>query len=517
MGSRTKIAWRNISSGLLYKILMLIMSFVIRTVFTWTLGLEYLGLNSLFTSILGILNLAELGFSGALVASMYKPFAEHDVKKVNALLRIYKRAYHIIGCVILFVGILITPFIPRLISGSYPQEINLYIVYWINLAGIVVTYFLFAYKACVLTVAQRNDIGNIVHIVLMLFQYGAQFLVLMVYKNYYLYIIILPITNAAINLILAFIATKMYPEFICEGEITRREKKEIQKKIAGLTLSKISNTLCNGLDSIVISSFLGLIVLGKYNLYYYVYSALNAILYVIISSTISTIGNSMAVSNKEKNLNDFKKLNFLWGWLVSWCTVCLVCLYQPFIQLWQGEDALFDIPTMLVFCVYFYVQHNGMVVQLYKDAAGLWWEDRWRVVVEGVANISLNIALVKFLGVTGVLLSSIVTIVFISQPWQSIVLYRGYFKRLSRQFAFDQIKRFIITIIVCILSYFVAQLIPALVISRVTFFSFLLTGIIVLILPNIFFFLIWHKNIYYKEVYLKLVNIFKHYLKKKSK
>lgn len=514
MKSRTQIAWRNISSGLVYKILMLLMSFAIRTVFIWTLGLEYLGLNSLFTSILGILNLAELGFSGALVASMYKPFAEHDLKKVNALLKIYKQAYHIIGSVILIVGLLITPILPKLISGSYPEEINLYVVYWLNLAGVVVTYFLFAYKICILTVAQRNDIVNIVHIILMMAQYGAQFLVLFIYKNYYFYIIILPITNAVINLILAYISVKKYPEFVCEGKITEIEKQDIKKKIAGLTLGKVSNALCNGLDSIIISSFLGLVILGKYNLYYYVFSALNAVLYVIISSIISTIGNSMATCSRKKNLYDFNRLNFFWGWLISWCTACLVCLYQPFIQLWQGKKSLFSISTMFVFCLYFYVQHNGMVIQLYKDAAGLWWEDRWRMAVEGIVNIIFNIILVNFLGVTGVLLSSIFTIVVISQPWQSLVLYKWYFKTRNSKFYLEQIKRFLATFIVSVISYLCIQMIPIFVYNKVPFFSFILKGIIVSIISNILLLLIWRKNRYFKEGYSKVKWILKRQFKR---
>lgn len=446
MESRTARAWNNISTGLLYKILMLLLSFVVRTVFTWTLGLEYLGLNSLFTAVLNVLNLAELGFSGALVVSMYEPFAKHETDKINALLKIYKIAYRIIGTIIVIVGVGITPIIPNLISGSYPQEIDLNLVYWINLGGVAVGYFAFAYKSCLLTVAQRNDIGNVIHIALMLIQYLAQFVILFVFKSYYLYIIILPIVNLSYNIITAIISTKMFPEYTCAGNVSKEELLSIKKKIVGLALNKVSNSLCNGLDSIIISMFIGLVALGKYNLYYYVYAALNAVLFVVISSVTSTVGNSMALNSVGNNGKAFEKIDFVWRWMLTVITACLVSTYQPFIELWQGGDALFENLTMTLFCVYFYAQHCIMPIQLYKDAAGLWWEDRWRVLFEGLFNLAINLFLVRTLGINGVLLSTIITMLAVSLPWQSKVLFKNYFCMGVKGFMFTQIFGFLLAL-----------------------------------------------------------------------
>lgn len=511
METRSKRAWNNISTGLIYKVLMLFMSFAVRTVFTWTLGLEYLGLNSLFSSILNVLNLAELGFAGALVASMYEPFAKHDVKKINALLRIYKISYRIIGCIITVIGMWLTPFIPKLITGGYPENVNLYLLYWMNLAGVVVTYFLFAYKSCILTVAQRNDIGNVVHIILMIIQYAIQFCILIVQKNYYLYLLVLPAINCIYNLITAYIATKLYPEFRCEGNIDRDERKSIEKKIAGLALGKVSSALCNGLDSIVISMFIGLVALGKYNLYYYVFSALNAILYVIISSMVSSVGNSMALCDKNKNLIVFKRIDFIWNWLITWFTACLSCLYQPFIELWQGQDALFENGIMIVFCLYFFSQHIAMPIQLYKDAAGLWWEERWRVVVEGVCNLSLNIILIQFWGIVGVLLSTVITVLLISFPWQVSILFKNYFGKATATYFVYQAKRFFIMIFVCALTFILAEL---LFINLPIAIALVVRFIFVTVFPNAMLYLIWHKRNEFFESKMFLNEIFKKVLKK---
>ena len=504
MGSRTVRAWNNVSTGLLYKVLMLVLSFAVRTVFTWTLGLEYLGLNSLFTAVLNVLNLAELGFAGALVVSMYEPFAKHEVDKVNALLRIYKNAYRTIGTIIVVIGIAITPLIPNLISGSYPREINLNLVYWINLGGVAVGYFAFAYKSCLLTVAQRNDIGNIVHIALMLVQYLIQFIILFCSKNYYLYCVILPIINLLYNLITAGIATKMYPEYTCVGSIPSKELLSIKKKIIGLALSKVSNSLCNGLDSIIISMFIGLIALGKYNLYFYIYAALNAILYVVISSVTSTVGNSMALNSAEMNRDAFKKIDFVWRWVLTVITACLISTYQPFIELWQGRDALFNDGIMKFFCVYFYAQHCIMPVQLYKDAAGLWWEDRWRVLLEGLFNLTINLLLVRALGITGVLLSTIITMLVVSLPWQSRVLFSNYFHTSVRGYLSTQLCGLLLTTVVCEVAFILSDhlfggllLVPSFICGALFSFFF----------SNLVLFLLYRSTPSYREAKQFVMNI----------
>ncbi|WP_143786263.1 lipopolysaccharide biosynthesis protein [Olsenella sp. An285] len=504
MGNRAVRAWYNISTGMLYKILMLALSFAVRTVFTWTLGLEYLGLNSLFTAVLNVLNLAELGFAGALVVSMYEPFAKHEVGKVNALLRIYKIAYRIIGTIIIVVGVGITPLIPSLISGSYPREIDLSLVYWINLGGVAVGYFAFAYKSCLLTVAQRNDIGNIVHIALMLVQYLVQFIFLFVFKSYYLYIIVLPVINLLYNLITAYIATKMYPEYLCVGKVSKDELKDIKKKIIGLALNKVSYSLCNGLDSIIISMFIGLIALGKYNLYYYIYAAINAILFAAISSVTSTVGNSMALVSADSNRLAFEKIDFVWRWVLVVISACLISTYQPFIELWQGSNALFDDMTMTVFCIYFYVQHCIMPVQLYKDAAGLWWEDRWRVLLEGLFNLAINLLLVRTFGIIGVLLSTILTMLVVSLPWQSQVLFRHYFHTSLGRYVLAQARGFALAIVMCAVTFYLSELLFS---SLLLFPAFICKALFSFVFSNVALYCVYKNNPSFLEAKHFVINV----------
>ena len=130
---KTKNAKKGIISGVVNKVITLLIPFIVRTIFIRVIGIEYAGLNSLFTSILQVLNLAELGFASAVVYSMYKPIAERDDSTICALLNFYRRVYKIVGLVVLGAGILSLPFIKYFINGNPPEDINLYVVYLVFL------------------------------------------------------------------------------------------------------------------------------------------------------------------------------------------------------------------------------------------------------------------------------------------------------------------------------------------------------------------------------------------------
>ena len=196
--------------GIILKIYQILLPFLFRTVIVYTLGVNYLGLNSLFTSILQVLNLAELGVGSAMIFSMYKPIAEDDEKKICALMNLYRKYYNIIGLVILVIGILLTPFIPKLINGEVPKEINIYILYIMNLIATVLSYWLLAYRNSVLQAHQRLDVSSKITIVTDSFKYFFQLVALYFCKNYYLYVLAILITQLVNNIITAHMAKKMY-------------------------------------------------------------------------------------------------------------------------------------------------------------------------------------------------------------------------------------------------------------------------------------------------------------------
>lgn len=427
MATRTQHARRNILTSVINKLVIMLTNFIMRTVLIKYLGEVYLGLDSLFVSILQILSLTELGISAAMVYSMYKPLAENDTPAVCALLKLYRTVYRWIALAMTVLGLAITPFLHLIVKKDMPGDVNLYLLFFINLANTVLSYVLFAYRSSLFTADQRYSVNNNIYSVFKIGSTAIQIVAIILLKNYYFYTIVLPLTTILKNLVTYVISNKMYPQYKCEGVVPKEEINNIKKRCAGMFLHKLSFVFRNSLDSIVLSAFLGLTVLAKYNSYYYIINAISGIMILVSNSVTASVGNSIVVETKQKNYADFNKLQMLYMWLTSWLTVCLVGCTQPFIKLWVGEKMMFGDGIMAIFCVYFFSTHFSRVCHLYRQAAGLWWQDRYRPIVETVVNLGLNILLVRFIGVSGVMLSTIFCIVFIEGTWGTAILFRHYF------------------------------------------------------------------------------------------
>ena len=427
MATRTQHAKRNIITSISNKLVSMMATFIMRTIIIRYLGSIYLGLDSLFVSILQILSLAELGVGSAMVFSMYKPIAEDDTPAVCALLNLYRTIYRWIALVMAVIGLAMVPFLHIIVKTELPAGINLYILYFINLSSIIISYLLFAYRSSLFTATQHFSVDNNIVTFFKIASSIAQATAVIIFRNYYYYCLVLPLTELAKNYAIYIISNKMYTQYQCEGVVPKEEIDNIKKRVAGMFLYKLSGVFRNSFDSIVLSAFLGLHILAKYNNYFYVLNAITGIIILTSTSITASVGNSIVLETKKKNYNDLNKFQMLYMWLMSWATVCLLCCYQPFIKLWVGKDMLFGDGIMTIFCIYFLTQGFNRICYIYRQAAGLWWQDRYRPVVESVVNLTLNIVLVKYIGVVGVMLSTIFCLVTINCVWGTYTLFKHYF------------------------------------------------------------------------------------------
>ena len=512
MGSRTKNTVRNIIFGIINKMVTIILPFIMRTVIIYILGTEYLGLNSLFTSILQVLNLTELGFGNALVYSMYKPLAEKDDKKVCQLLNYYKQCYKIIGTIVLAIGIIIIPFLNNFIAGEHPANINIYFIYIIYLVNTTLSYFLYAYKGSLLIADQRNDINSNISTVLSILQNILQIIVILLMKNYYYYIAILPIITVANNLITAKIVNKKYPQYNTKSEILDvEEKSKIKKNVKGMFFQKLGGIVLSNVDNIVISAFLGLTVLGIYNNYYYIIIALMGILTVLMNAIKASIGNSIILETQEKNYEDFIKFNFIYVWIIAWMSICLLCLMQNFVKIWlRDTDLLLDGYMVILFAIYFFAHKWCDMLFVYQEAKGLWWENRYVPIIAAIVNLILNIILVNIIGLVGILISTIVSVLFIYDIGYAKVLFKEYFnsKKKLLNYILKQLKYVVIALISGAITYFITSQFDD------DIFSFIVKTVIAVVIPNIIFFAIYYNSQEFKNT-LKFVK--QRFLKKEEK
>ena len=471
-----------------------------RTVIINYLGVQYVGLNSLFSSILSVLNLAELGVGSAMVYCMYRPIASDNENEICALMKLYRNYYRLIGFVVAILGLLLLPFLPKFVTGEVPDGLNLYTLYILNLITTVLSYWLFAYKNCLLNAHQRIDVISKVNLVVFTIQYVLQFISVCFYKNYYLFFIISLICQILTNIITAIIVSYIYPHYKPMGKLRSDNVNKINKRIKDLFTAKIGGVVLNSADSIVISSFMGLAVLAVYQNYFYIINAIITTISIVFNSCTAGIGNSLIVESKEKNFNDLSKFTLLIVWITGFSVCCLLCLFQPFINLWLGEDFLLDYNVVVCLCIYFYVYEINQLFNLYKDAAGLWHEDRFRPLITSVVNVVLNVWLVNYLGIYGVIFSTVVATLFVGMPW---LVHNLFFVIFEKDYIFSYLKKLIYYTIVVIISCFCSISVCCIIDINNNIYELIIRTFICIIIPNLMFFLCF-KN---KKEFIECIQI----------
>jgi len=431
----TKNTRRNILSAFLNKGVGLLFPFLNRTLFLWLMGAEYLGLNGLFTSILGVLALADLGFGTAVVCSMYKPVADDDRELVCAYLRFYRKVYRWVGVAIFAIGLGLLPFLRQLVKGDLPPELDLHLLYLIHLVNTAAGYFLFAYRGSVLNAYHRGDVMTNIRTFTSVAQYATVFLILFLTRNYYHYVLATVFFTVVNNLLVYRESRRLFPDIDPRGELAEDRRRKVVSDVKSIFMHKIGAVITNQTDNIVISSFLGLVAVGAYGNYYYVHTAVGGLAWSIYSSMQNGFGNTIFTETKEENFGRFMKaLRFVLA-IVAGCSAMMAALYQPFIEVWTGgrPELSRHFLTPLLMVVYFYIYQSRQTLLVFKAAANLWRKDRWKPMVSGALNLTLNITFVVTLPddykLDGVILSTILSFVLVQIPWESHVMFTKFFGR----------------------------------------------------------------------------------------
>ncbi|MBR6572919.1 MAG: oligosaccharide flippase family protein [Clostridia bacterium] len=429
--ARTKNAFRNTLWGAVYRFIALIGPFIIKTIIIKKIGMEYSGLNTLFNSILTVLNLANLGFSSSLVYTMYDAVAREDNEAICAMLNFFRKIYRIIGIVILSMGVVVMPFLPRLVGSECPPGANLYIMFALYLSATVMDYLLFGYINAIFSAYQREDTRLKIMTVRYIVQYALQIAILAIFENYYAYLVTLPLMVIPNSIANYYAAKKEYPQIICKGTPSEEIKKNVYHRVKTLFGHKVGNTLMVNIDSILISAFLGLSVQSLYSNYYYIITAVNGVVEILTNGCLAGIGNKLIVDSEEDNHKLFLNLTYGWVALIGMCAACLLCLFQPFVGgIWIGPEGLLNESFLIFITLFFYTWMFRIMQLTYRDAAGLWTKDWLKPYVSMALKLVLSIILVKITNdIIGVLIPTILIMIFVYFPWEALILYKNAFHR----------------------------------------------------------------------------------------
>lgn len=430
----------NISISIVSHITLLIIAIIVRRLLIQNIGNDINGLNSLYSSIIGMLAVAELGVGRAIVYSMYSPILAGDKRSVAALFNLYKKLYRIIGGVIFAGGLLVMPFLPHLISDYETLDVNVYITFLLTLISVVLTY-LYSAKTSLIEAHKDNYITTGIATVSHLCRYTLQIAAILIFRSFEIFLLCQIIGTAIIWILTEIVVKKKYSDIIGTKErLDESTKNEIIHNTKAMLMHKIGTKMVQSVDSMIISGFIGVVILGKYSNYTYIATTMVGIITMFFTPLTSIIGHLCAEGNQEKSkgyFDYFYCLNYVLG-VVFFLGYYAVVDYVVVLLFSSG----LSVSHVIVFIITLnqFIQYMRNASLLFRNASGTFYNDRWKPIAEGIANLILSLLFVQLfpedLKVVGVIVATIITNLLICDTVEPFVVFKHVFGRSPRSFYF---------------------------------------------------------------------------------
>lgn len=501
--SRTENSIINSAMSIVTQVLTVVLNFAVKTVFIKMLNDEYLGVNGLFTNIITMLSLADLGIGIAIPYSLYKPLANKDEHKINVLMNFYKKVYTIIGIAVLLIGLSLTPFLGLIIKDipkNVPHLSLIYILFVIHSAS---SYF-FVYKKFLIDSDQKGYITSRIIFTFSTLLSIIQIILLVTTKNYILFLLSSIILVIIQNIYISSKANKLYP-FIKNKTDEKLEKEDmegIKKNVSSLFIYKVGTVIMNGTDNIIISKFIGLIIVGFYSNYVLIINSITTVLNQIFNAITSSIGNLVVTTNKKRSKEVYDNLNFANFWLYALFGVCIIVLINPFINIWIGKKYVMGFSIVFLLVLNFYVLGMQSVTNSFRNAYGLFWIAKYRPIIMVIINIVISVVLVQFIGIEGVLIGTLISRLVTTAWLDPYIVHKYGFEISPKSYYIDYLKYLVIFIAISIiLNYFVSM------ITINNIFILILIAILVVISVNVILVLLFFKTSEFNYFYDKIKKI----------
>ena len=501
--SRTENSIINSAMSIVTQVLTVVLNFAVKTVFIKMLNDEYLGVNGLFTNIITMLSLADLGIGIAIPYSLYKPLAKKDEHKINVLMNFYKKVYTIIGIAVLLIGLSLTPFLGLIIKDipkNVPHLSLIYILFVIHSAS---SYF-FVYKKFLIDSDQKGYITSRIIFTFSTLLSIIQIILLVTTKNYILFLLSSIILVIIQNIYISSKANKLYP-FIknkIDEKLEKEDMEGIKKNVSSLFIYKVGTVIMNGTDNIIISKFIGLIIVGFYSNYVLIINSITTVLNQIFNAITSSIGNLVVTTNKKRSKEVYDNLNFANFWLYALFGVCIIVLINPFINIWIGKKYVMGFSIVFLLVLNFYVLGMQSVTNSFRNAYGLFWIAKYRPIIMVIINIVISVVLVQFIGIEGVLIGTLISRLVTTAWLDPYIVHKYGFEISPKRYYIDYLKYLVIFIAIStILNYFVSM------IAINNIFILILIAILVVISVNVILVLLFFKTSEFNYFYDKIKKI----------
>lgn len=491
--SRTRNSIYNASFAALNKGILIVTGFINRTVFIYLMGKEFLGLSSLFTTVLTVLSLSELGISSAVTYHMYEPIQKRDYSKLEEIIQLYRKSYRIIGVVMLVIGFMLLPILPYIVNFDADTGINIYVVYLLTLLRSVISYLCYGYAQSVIEANQKQrvisnytSISNVITMIVVT-------TTLYITHNYYLYLIILIVVEVVKNVFLYVYSRKNY-EYINPDrtvKVSVKLRKSVFKDVFSVFVFKITATIGQSVDNIVISIFLGTVIVGYYGNYTMLVAYIITTITLIINSFGGSIGNLNASGDRRQLKNVFYQIDLVTFWLMAVSSVCLVQLLNPFIVFWL-KDSSYVLSEEVVYlvCANNYINSSLNAIYIFRNSLGLFKYGKYNFLICGISNLILSVILCMYLGIEGVLIATFISYLVISTLPFPYYLFKYGFGESSKPYILEMFARYVMMVGMC----FICKKLCTPFMYNYSFWSLVVQGIICVVTVSIILFVIYGRT-----------------------
>ena len=488
---RVQSAAKNIAFGYIGNLTTQLLGFILRTVFISYLGDTLNGINDLYTGILSVLSLAELGVGTALNYSLYGPVARKDYEKIKSYMQLYKKAYRVIGLVIAVIGLAISPFLPYLVKqpqGVSVRDLTLY--YFIFLFNTVSTYFV-AYKYSLAYAEQKNYIQTNTITITKMITVTLQIAVIVTTRNFYLYLLAAAAVELIQKIFISWYLNRLYPYLKDKNvkKLSKEETGEVVTKTKALVFHKVGDVARLQTDSMIISAFINVTLVGFVGNYNMILNSVANFVNIIFNSVLSSFGNLIATESKEKQYDVFRVYRFFACWIYGFSAVGFFLLLTPFIVIWQGNEKVLAAGVVACILIDYYFKGDRIVLSNFKTAAGVFEQDKYLALIQGVVNLILSIVLVQKIGLVGIYIGTIVSglIANITKPF---IIYKVCFEKSVKTYFLDSVKYLAVLFGILVLLTGIKQF----VMPQVTVLSFIVMFIVICVVFNGIFLLLFGRT-----------------------
>lgn len=491
---RRKNTILNILTGIASQIILIILGLISRKIFVNIMGLEILGINGLFSNIISMLSLAELGIGGAIYYSLYKPLAEDDYPQVRATMQLYSKLYKYIAIIVACIGIALIPFL-HLIIKEKVDNVYLISVYICFLTDSVLSYML-AYKKNIISADQKSYVINTIQTGFSIAISIAQIIIILSTHNFILFLLVKIVLGFSSNVIFHLVANKMYPYLKDKNKVKLNEEAKAQliKNAKALFIVNIAVYCVFGTDNILISIFVGVTTVGMYSNYILITNIINGLVGQVFSGIRASFGNFLLTKSLAEAHDIFEIIYFVNFWITSFCSICLIVLLNPFISIWLGKKALFPFYILIIMIVNFYMRSMTAAIETVRNGAGLYSPYpffKYWALVEGLLNLILGVLLAGVLnmGIAGILFATTIStqVTVYVLPWN---VYKYVLKRSSRLYY----KKNFIYLLCTVLVTSITLLCCSFVNIGNNILALLEKGSICLVVPNLMIIAIFYKT-----------------------